>query len=259
LRAICWVIFVAAGCGRIGFEPVGGAVAGDGGSDRGDVPAPSGLLAWWKLDEGSGTLAADAIGTADAMFQHGISTNTPTWVGGHNGTAFGFVGDADFLLAGPAAALANVPALTVTAWILPGSIAATGAPQCIVAKDDDTTAGWTFGISDDASGDVSFEIVYPPSRQSRVSIGAQVANGRWSHVAATWDGSTSANGIHVYVDGVEPAYASQADAPGLRGDDSAIDFTISRNASPSFTGGVDDVRIYDHVLSPAEVAALATQ
>ena len=86
-----------------------------------------------------------------------------------------------------------------------------------------------------------------------------VAAGAWSHVAATWDGSPSATGIHVYVDGLEPGYASQADAPGPRVDDSTIDLTISDTTDPSFAGAIDDVRVYDRVLSPSEIAALATQ
>ena len=84
---------------------------------------------------------------------------------------------------------------------------------------------------------------------------ASINNGAWHHVAATRD---SASGqMRVYVDGV----LSNSRATGPMGTRSAASFlrigSLQTGASGTFFNGIiDDARVYDYVLSAAEVAAL---
>ena len=83
-----------------------------------------------------------------------------------------------------------------------------------------------------------------------------VNDGQWHHVVATYDGSSAASGVKIYLDGVLANMVVGADAlvgPILN----TITPTIgARNSAFHYRGAIDEVRIYDRVLSDEEVAYL---
>ena len=80
--AIVAIAMVAA-CGRVDFTPVAeGSAVGDA-TMSGDAGV-SGLIAWWKLDEGVGPVAHDSVGSDDGMLQG--SMGPPAWVPGSPAT-----------------------------------------------------------------------------------------------------------------------------------------------------------------------------
>jgi hypothetical protein len=79
----------------------------------------------------------------------------------------------------------------------------------------------------------------------------------WHHVCMTYDGSSKAEGVHLYVDGVEAAKKVEQD--GLK-DTAESDQPLrvgSRTNTAKFNGLIDDVRVYDRALSLEEVNKLA--
>jgi len=76
----------------------------------------TGLAAWWKLDEATGTSTADSAGVST-----GTLTNGPVWQpsGGNLGAALSFDGSDDVVLAGSDASLDDLSAFTYSAWINP--------------------------------------------------------------------------------------------------------------------------------------------
>jgi hypothetical protein len=79
-----------------------------------------------------------------------------------------------------------------------------------------------------------------------------VALGVWHHYAMTWDGSTKTG----YLDGIEVASIA---LPTLAFDDSS--FVIGAEQSPPkyfWHGAIDDVVLYNRVLSAAEIGQLAS-
>jgi hypothetical protein len=67
----------------------------------------------------------------------------------------------------------------------------------------------------------------------------------WHHVACTWDGTT----IRTYLDGAVVACASMHASLQAQ----AVPVEISE----PFTGGIDDIHLYDRALIPAEIQVLA--
>src|SRR3990167_9085959 len=63
-----------------------------------------GLVGYWSMNEGTGTVAGDASGNNN----RGILTNGPTWVDGKRGKALNFDGVGDYVNAGSAASLDDV-------------------------------------------------------------------------------------------------------------------------------------------------------
>ncbi|MEZ6130627.1 MAG: DUF1553 domain-containing protein [Planctomycetaceae bacterium] len=82
---------------------------------------------------------------------------------------------------------------------------------------------------------------------------------KWQHVFATYDGSGTAAGVRIYVDGKEQKL--RVDTNTLKPDASIRSQAAlrigQRNTSAVFDGGaIQDVRIYDRLLSAAEVKTL---
>ncbi|MBR90828.1 MAG: hypothetical protein CMO66_06115, partial [Verrucomicrobiales bacterium] len=81
---------------------------------------------------------------------------------------------------------------------------------------------------------------------------------QWSHVFITYDGKGKAVGTKVYINGKLVAHNVEAD--GLNGTiQTPRDFRIGRrfNSAQANNIEIDDIRLYNRALTPAEVAALA--
>ncbi len=77
--------------------------------------APGDLKARLKLDEGSGTSAADSTGNGNT----GTLQNGPTWVAGQSGQAVSFDGTDDYVSLGTGSLLnvASSGAFILSAWV----------------------------------------------------------------------------------------------------------------------------------------------
>ncbi len=212
-------------------------------------------VGYWNLDEGAGTTAADSSGLGNT----GTLVNSPTWVSGHSGNALDFANNGhSYVTVAPATSLANLYAngMTVAAWINPRS-AGGGSLGRIVDKDNND-AGWFLAMNGTTA--VRFAVDdYLTSEPSRVSTAVLKLN-QWQHVAATWDGSAQGANIHIYINGVL-ADGSAVNGSGGLDNDSGTPLAIGNRAvdlARGFDGTIDEVRVYNGVLSAAEIAALVT-
>jgi hypothetical protein len=259
------LVGLACGCGRLNFDlhALGtGADGGDGSGMSGDGPPvnmkdgamgqPAGLVTWFKLDENGSTVAYDAIANEFGFLNGG------TWVVGHLNSALSFVGTGDNVGIGAIPEIANLPQLSISAWIKPSSVAFDGQPHCVFAKvPTTTTAGWQILVGGAGNGTVGFEAYYPTSKVSRHSANNALVTSQWQHVAITWAGGTSNTGIELYINGVAVAAASTSDAVGARPDDSTIGAWINCRGSVGMAGAIDEVKIFSVLLSAQDVAGLA--
>lgn len=257
------ILFALCGCGRIAFDATrddGGAVDGDpstgdgggtgDGSTRdgpvGQVPAP---IMWFKLDENGGSAAYDSVLTSDwGLVQGG------TWVTGRSGAALAFDGDGDNVGIGANARLANLPRLTVSAWISPASLIDDGQPHCVFAKATTTAAGWAVLVNQNGNGSLGFETYYAATMAVATHSAPVLAAAQWQHVVATWDGTVG--GHDLYRNGAPLAAIQTGTASVARPDDAAISATINCYGIVGFAGAIDEIKIFDVVLTPQEVASL---
>jgi hypothetical protein len=201
-------------------------------------------VAYWRLDDGSGTTATDASGNG----YHGTLVNMAEsqWVTGQVSGALRFDGSNDYITAGNTMPYTNI--VTVAAWVKPASLA---VDRQIVSKGyDGVRTQWELKTTS-AGGQVSFRHWAPG--EVGVQSTHSLAAGVWTHLAGTYDGTT----WRIYWNGV---LDNQNPNTGIIETDGrvmigAVD--INGTAGQFWYGEIDDVRVYDRVLTDDEVAALA--
>ena len=102
-------------------------------------PAPAAdpsLVGWWKLDETSGTTAADSSGVGN----HGTLNGSPPWVAaGQIHGALQLNGTTQYVECGNSASLNLATQVSLAAWIKPSALA-NGQHQVFVCKGDHSYA-----------------------------------------------------------------------------------------------------------------------
>ncbi len=100
-----------------------------------------------------------------------------------------------------------------------------------------------------------------PGESAKIATQTPLAAGRWTHVAVTYDGSSRAAGMRIFVDGIAVPTDTLRDAlsQDIIGDGVVPELVIGcRAGDAGFKGGqVDELRIFARSLAPIEVASLA--
>lgn len=213
-----------------------------------------GLIAFWSLDEGSGTTAHDCSpNRLDGLLQ-----NTPPWVAGRHGDgALAFSpttgsANAGYVTFGTASALQRTGSMTVAAWIKIPS----GTPQAlgiIIDKHSSSNAGgWQLAVK---GGAASFQVpkLAGSSFQGYVASanGPILPQGSWVHVAGVF---TSGVGVEVFVAG---ARAASIPYTGGMFNDPTFDVHLGVSGPSNLAGDIDDVALFGRALADSEIAALA--
>ncbi len=207
-------------------------------------PGNAGLIARWKLDETSGTLASDSAGT-----NKGTLRNGPVWqpTGGKFKGALSFDGVDDYVDCGNGAVFNLSQQVTLAAWINTQD-GGTSVHHEWVCKGDHT-----YAIKYNGLNQVETFICDPDSGWITATYNAGSSfNNAWHHVAGTYDGSS----LKLYVDG-----ALQATTPHV-GHIETTTHNLYIGANSEMAGRnshslLDDVRIYGCALTAAEVGLLA--
>jgi hypothetical protein len=218
--------------------------------------AGAALVARWTFDEGSGGTAADGVGGHDGTLTP--AANPPLWTTVTAPTAYAnpyalsFDDVNDHVVATGYKAITGDMPRSVAAWINTGS---TGNEAIVSWGTDSPEQKWIFRVQDNNGtvGAIRVEV-----NGGYVVGSTVVGDGGWHHVAAVLPNMTNPNvtDVQLYVDGVpETPSTSQSKAISTaRGSDVRIG---QDHSNRYFDGLIDDVQIYNHALSLAEVQALA--
>ena len=199
------------------------------------VTDPS-LVGWWKLDADSGTVAVDWSGSGN----HGVLQGDPQWAPGQVGGALEFDGSGDYVDCGDLPSLTITGDITLMCWIKVAAFTRTW--ETILAKGDDSYR-MSRGPSDGDS--VHFGV---SGTGTNLNANTVVTTDTWRHVASVYDGSDKI----VYIDGAEDARLASTGSI----DTSSYNLFIGANSQQSgrnLTGLVDDVRVYNRVLTLDEI------
>ena len=204
--------------------------------------APADLVAHLRFDEGSGSTAHDTSDNGN----DGALNGDPRWVAGTVGGALEFDGDGDYV------EMARVVQddFTLLAWIK------TDTPGLSLGGQGYQGSGLIWSDVAGVANDFILAVLgtklsfFCGNPDLSANSDKDIVTGDWVHVAATR--SAQQQEIGIYIDGQQ----EKTMAHGNSGPLNALDtMAIGGNVLDSryYTGLVDDVQLYDNVLSQAEI------
>ena len=220
---------------------------------------PSGLVAYYPLDENTGTTAADA-----SRYQNNGTLNSPaSWnASGKIGSAVNMNGTTDS--AGTGAVLvpnnANLPtgsAMTVELWANQSQWVAN---QAFASQWNYSTSG-SWAVQTGASNNLRVYIAgsQTDTGTNYVDTTASTWNSfnTWRHIVMTFDGTqAAASRVKVYIDGVQAGTTVTGAIPAsLQTSTGAFSIGSFPGLGRALTGSVDQVKLFNRVLNSGEVAA----
>src|SRR3989338_43253 len=214
----------------------------------------TGLVSHWKMDETTGTTASDSAGT-----NTGTLINSPTWTTGKLNNALSFDGINDYTNISNESNFdfERTNSFSASAWI---KIAPTTVENSILGKEFNgpTYTGWAFYVEPDSVRVFLVNKWDAPSNGIVKNSSIQVDDNLWHHVAFTYNGTSLASGINIYIDGVLSNGTVTRDnlsASMLNNVPLNIGSSVSGSAN-YFKGVLDEIRVYNRVLSSSDITEL---
>jgi hypothetical protein len=197
----------------------------------------TGLIGYWKFDEGTGTTTCDHSGSSN----NGTLVKGPLWTAGKLGKALYFDGIDDTVTVVDSNSLDLSSAFTLSAWVNP-AVTSTSFSSILVKN----YKYFLYASATGYCGDGSLLAGVSEGANQPVCQASPLPANTWTHLALTSNGSA----LTLYRNGIAVATAN-----------------VSGNLSPStgnlqigasqfgeyFRGLIDEVRIYNRALSAADV------
>ena len=208
------------------------------------------LIGYWPFDEGQGTTAADITGNGnDGTLNSGVE-----WVPGYKDSGVRFDTAGERVVVGPIDPTAENNAMTLAAWINWEGEGHSIGQQGIIGKrlgwDPGTTVKWFWQTN--PAGDFLFRA---DSAGGGGGGGFGWGNGllapyanEWTHVAVTWDNGTVTQYINA-----EAVGTGNIDFIDTADDTPVTIGCVDSTNNETFVGSIDEARIYDRALTPAEL------
>ena len=196
-----------------------------------------GLVAAYGFNEGTGTVTAAASANANNGTISGATWNAT----GRFGKALSFNGASDWVTVADAAPLDLTTGMTLEAWVNPSVLS--GWRSTMVKE---SPGGLSYGLYAHDNAPHPAVSVHTTVDQFAIGTSAIPLN-TWTHLAATYDGTT----LRLFVNGVQvgssPLTGSLLQSSGV--------LRIGGNSvwGEYFSGLIDEVRIYNRALSQAEI------
>lgn len=199
---------------------------------------PGGMIAYWKFDEGEGAIAYDSVNG-----NHG-QINGASWATGIVGGALHFDGWNDYVNILGFGNVAPTSEITIEAWVKPGVSSGQDDLFCFepLVNDNRITIHFPWNWPEPK---IHWQFGKPPKGVLMLMPSEFV--GVWQHFV--FIASSSGNFCKIFRNGVEVAFAE-----GMNSFERyAGNWHIGGRSSYSFNGSIDEVAVYDRVLTEDEI------
>jgi hypothetical protein len=217
------------------------------------------LVGFWTFDDSTGV---------DSSFygNDGTLNGDPMIINGMKGSAFYFDGIDDEVFVWDSNSLDTDSSMTISLWIMPDSVSPGGAKAMSKWYSSPQEGDWIFSLSSRDScngtcvsyyfGFANYAVYGYPNGWFSIgpnNIDYYLILGEWNFIAVTFDTgfvNLYYNGSLINTDTTIIKYTSLNE---YGTDDIHIGRYRTGNPNYSFKGGLDEIRIYNRALSPAEV------
>ena len=199
---------------------------------------PSGLVAAYGFNEGSGSTTADTSGNSNTGTISGAAWTTS----GRYGSALSFNGSSNRVNINDANSLDLTTGMTLEAWVYPTVLSGW---RTIILKEISGGLAYALYAYDNAPRPAAY--INTGGNDLSVAGTSSIPLNAWAHLATTYDGAT----LRLFVNGSQ--VGSKAISGAIRVSTSPL--RIGGNAiwGEYFSGRIDEVRIYNRALSQAEI------
>ena len=203
-----------------------------------------GLVAYWKFDEGKGSMVRDASGNG-----HDGTVDGAMWIAGKQNQALSFQkGGLVEIPDHPELRLQND--LTITAWIRKTQLSTKGKSMGIVSKSSQNAWDYDLFMSTSRLEHVAFysDAFKAPQGDIEIISTHPITLNEWHHIAVTRRGASA----RLFVDGVVTGTATLPEALTT----SSKNLFIGHDHDGGLVGSIDEVRIYNRALTDLEIKAV---
>ena len=207
---------------------------------------PSGLVAAWSFNAGTGTTAADVTGSGRTGTISGAAWTTQ----GKFGSALSFDGVNDWVTVADHNSLDLTTGMTLSAWVFP-TAQGNGVWRNVLIKE--RTGGEVYNLYSNV--DTNVPTIYAvgsaaPGQPLDARGTAALPLNAWTHLAATYDGTT----LRLYVNGAQ--VGSRALAGALLTSTGVLRIGGNSIWGEFFQGRIDEVRVHNRALTPTEIQTI---
>ncbi|MFC0429723.1 LamG domain-containing protein [Kutzneria buriramensis] len=224
------------------------------------APVPS-LQGYWKLDEGSGTTAADVGNSGSGLAPHPLTLSGGTsWVPGKSGTAVHLDGTGYGQTSGPVVDTSR--SFTVSAWAklddvngyygVAGQPAKPGGVPGFLMRYSPDVKAWIFGVNSTPQDDHAAAQMNWTYRPNSVTTA-----GDWTLVTGVFNSETKK--LQMYVNGKLTGDTAFGGAPWTAGGPLTVGGYDIGGITHQFKGSLDQVQVWQQALSASQIAGLAGQ
>jgi signal peptidase I len=206
--------------------------------------------AYWRFGEASGSVAVDEQGLLNGSYS-GVSSYATTGSLSHdsNSAVTCTTGSTCFSTADHAA-FHNTGAQSIALWLKP-SVASQSTNARVFAKYDGTNITY-FVAYDATSGRMRYLVDTASKRVSAISTTLITNTSSWYFIAGTFDGTTA----RIYINGVPQG--TDTGSGGVKQNNVGFAAMANVGGTAGARGSLDDVAVWDRVLTPTEIANLYT-
>jgi Ca2+-binding RTX toxin-like protein len=205
---------------------------------RASGPSP---ISRWNFDETSGSTVADSVGDNDGT----VVGDTILDFSGANGSGASFDGSNDYV---------EVPhdsSMELAEGSLTLSFNASTQQNTLLSKGTNGEEPGEFRISTRNDGSIRLQFT-DQNGDSKTLEGGDIDWNEWNDVTMTF----GSEGLHLYLNG--ELVASDTDITnGIDGNTEEMKFAVKEDNGDDYSGGIDDVALYDQQLSADQVSTLS--
>lgn len=215
------------------------------GANQKYIDLDEGMLHYWRFNDNSGTLAADGKGAIDLVLTG--TAGTPTWTDdATRGICLDFDDSDNQTAYNPylvARSVNPTTAVSVSLWFKVDDLATT---HDIISRTN------AFYMRISTGGNLTFGTYCGATWDAQGTGAGTISAGTWYHVVGTYDGTD----ITVVLDDGTPASSAHSAGGDMDTVSGMVCVGAWYNASNFFDGLIDEIFIFDYVLSADEITAL---
>ena len=203
-------------------------------------------VAYWPLDETTGLVAADGVGSHDGSLR-GFPDDDSQWVAGHLGGALEFDGLDDYVEVEGYPGVSGKSPRAVSAWIKTKGIPTIALPIIAWGQND-----WLMEVDEDQRLRLSCGSGFASANEQ------QIGDGDWHHIAVVLDPGYPKrpllSDVLLYIDGERRTFYKMEEAEINTSDAGNVRIGAAHGSDTNtFAGAIDEVTIFDGALSLAAI------